>query len=301
VLSASWFGAPGRAWRWELGAGASLLTTSHQRAAPGWQLSLREHWRGTTTGATAGIVRAGLAHELSTRDIVAGELSWWKSNRSTRWTFSATATWTEQDRFLFDDFNGNPVFAQDPWRFVQVESTMRWIVGAVDVDATVGPRLAWDGSGPTTVQGAVQVAWWIAPRLALATGIGRQLDDPLRGTAEARYLSAALRLSARPGRLRRPSASDGPRLAATFDSSGTMLVRVDAGDDAQSVQLMGDFTDWHPITLVFDGSAWSARVRARSGARHVLLRVDGGAWTPPANLAIADDGLGGRVGLLLVP
>lgn len=301
VLSASWYGAPGNSWRWELGAGASMLTTSQRRAAPGWQLALREHWRSSTSGASVGVLRAGLAHEVSTRDILSGELSWWKSARSTRWTISATTTWTEKDRFLFDDFKGDPVYAQDPWRFVQVETALRWIVGAVDVDAVVGPRLAWEGRGPTTMQGALSVAWWVAPRLALATGIGRQLDDPLRGTAEARYLSAALRLSARPGRLPRRSASDGPRLEATFDSSGTMLVRVVAADDAQAVQLMGDFTDWRALTLVFDGSSWSARVRVRAGARHVLLRVDGGPWMPPANLAIADDGLGGRVGLLVVP
>jgi len=37
------------------------------------------------------------------------------------------------------------------------------------------------------------------------------------------------------------------------------------------------------------------------GSHHVVVRLDGGAWVAPANLARIDDELGGRVGLIVIP
>jgi hypothetical protein len=49
------------------------------------------------------------------------------------------------------------------------------------------------------------------------------------------------------------------------------------------------------------GDAWELNAPLPSGTRRLTIRIDGGAWRVPANLAGADDEFGSRVGLLVVP
>jgi hypothetical protein len=53
--------------------------------------------------------------------------------------------------------------------------------------------------------------------------------------------------------------------------------------------------------MVLAGDAWELAAALPSGTRRLTIRIDGGTWRVPANLAGADDEFGSRVGLLVVP
>jgi len=89
-------------------------------------------------------------------------------------------------------------------------------------------------------------------------------------------------------------------LIAVPGGGGRTLVQVRAPGAAR-VDLMGDVTGWAPLALERRGDLWEARLTMSPGSHHVVVRLDGGAWVAPANLARIDDELGGRVGLIVIP
>ena len=78
------------------------------------------------------------------------------------------------------------------------------------------------------------------------------------------------------------------------------MVRVSA-PGAHRVEMMGDITGWEPRALERRETRWELRLTIDPGAHHVVVRIDGGRWVVPANLARLDDELGGTVGLIVVP
>jgi 1,4-alpha-glucan branching enzyme len=75
-------------------------------------------------------------------------------------------------------------------------------------------------------------------------------------------------------------------------------VRAPASD---RVEIMADFTDWQPVTLVRtpDGY-WEATLPVARGQHRLNVRLDGGDWVVPTNVARVTDEFGGVVGLVLV-
>jgi hypothetical protein len=89
-------------------------------------------------------------------------------------------------------------------------------------------------------------------------------------------------------------------IVATSADGGAALIRVHAAG-ARTVEIMGDLTAWTPVALARRGDRWEVRLTTTPGSHHVVIRIDGGLWAPPANLPRIDDELGGTVGLLVVP
>ena len=89
-------------------------------------------------------------------------------------------------------------------------------------------------------------------------------------------------------------------LAVEETGDGRVVLRFDL-PGATSAELMGDLTDWQPVSLqrAPDGR-WSITFAPGPGVHRLNLRTDGGAWRAPPGLTAVDDGFGGRVGLLVV-
>jgi len=175
-----------------------------------------------------------------------------------------------------------------------------------EVDALAVSRHTWQGSLASDAMAAISAAWWMTPYVAVAGATGRLLADPMRGTARSRYATVALRFSAErhgPVRVRtsppRVAAGEASIVAALADG-GAAVIRVHAAG-ARGVELMGDITGWAPVALERRGDRWEARLTTTPGAHHVVIRINGGPWMPPANLPRIDDELGGTVGLLVIP
>jgi len=78
---------------------------------------------------------------------------------------------------------------------------------------------------------------------------------------------------------------------------------LDAPDDAE-VQIAGDFNDWQPMALRYDGNGsgkrWLATVLLKPGAYQYKYLVNG-EWQPdPSNRKMIDNGLGSRNSLISV-
>jgi hypothetical protein len=127
----------------------------------------------------------------------------------------------------------------------------------------------------------------------------------------ARFVSLSIRLPSRSAFPRRDDklaapvqpnlAADGVilRIANTTDRSAR-VVRVRA-PASERVEIMADFTDWLPVSLVRTPEGfWEITLPVIRGSHRLNVRLDGGDWVVPTNVARVTDEFGGVVGLVLV-
>ena len=220
--------------------------------------------------------------------------------------------------------------------YSDVQANVLWERDALQLTGDAGVR-AWSVGGGRGVYGEVSATWWWNRSLALVMSGGRYPADPLRGTIAGRYVALSMRLGRRTpsplgDRTPRAGGADvlidppvpaGQTATSTASASGALgsggivstvtrfdvreapergtgmqLLRVVA-PRAQVVELMGDFTDWRPVSLTAsDDGAWEVTLPIAPGIHRVNVRVDGGAWSAPPGLTVATDDFGGAVGLL---
>jgi hypothetical protein len=169
---------------------------------------------------------------------------------------------------------------------------------AVAVDLTAGIRHDPDARLEYEPTFSIAAAFWQSETRAWTVALSRSPPDWVRGADAARWLAVGMRLyEPRPASVR--SARIRPLLSLGGDAEHR-LIRVRAAG-AKAVELMADFTEWAPVTLVPGREGFETTLAIAPGSHRILLRVDGGRWRPAANTPAVDDDLGGRVGLLVVP
>lgn len=140
---------------------------------------------------------------------------------------------------------------------------------------------------------AGEAAAWVSSHLALVGSAGRSLEDPIRGIPSTRYVSASIRIVMQPHE--RLGGAPKPRVVAGRERVEIALPK------ATNVELMADFTDWSPVSLVRTGGVWRLERSIPPGLHRVAIRIDGGEWIAPPGLPHATDDLGGVVGLITIP
>ena len=284
-------------WRGEVAidAGASrylsLPTFSHIFGAGRLHFLTPRH--GFWAGATVGNAVAGTLG----RQVARFDAGLWIDARVA--TMTVTAAHNSMGDTVYTDFQG-------------LASATR---GIVELDGLLGARV-WSRDAGRGVYGEASAVIHVAPRLAVLIGAGRYPTDPTRGSIAGRYLTAALRVSTAAFRPRALPADD-PALPR-FDRSappGRSSVRLDLGPlraglrtvrihapPAHRVEIIADFTDWQPVVLERKkGDVWEVDLPMAPGPHHLEVRVDGGAWRPPAGTTPVLDDFGGETGLLVVP
>jgi len=141
---------------------------------------------------------------------------------------------------------------------------------------------------------------WIASRLSLTGSVGRTLEDLVRGVPRGTYATLALRLSSAPHLHLFAQGTSGPRLIASRGADQMRRLEL-LGVRASSVEVMGDFTEWNPISLEQSGTIWRIDRAIPSGPHRIAIRIDGGEWIAPPNLPKVTDDLGGAMGLITIP
>jgi hypothetical protein len=134
------------------------------------------------------------------------------------------------------------------------------------------------------------------------------LEDVSRGVPTTRYLSAAIRFdrsSAAPAIVTRAARNgpelDGGRIDVNVRGDSLRIVTVRLRS-ARAIELMADFTDWEPVSMLQTPNGdWTIERAITPGTHRVAIRADGGAWSVPPNLPRVTDEFGGEVGLLIVP
>ena len=156
------------------------------------------------------------------------------------------------------------------------------------------------------VWGSIGATYWTSDRVGIVASGGTYPVDFTQGFPGGRFLSLAVRLRSRFDLTH--VAVEPPLPTAEVRSfsvaripDGRQRVRVFA-PGAHSVDVMGDFTQWTPVSLVSDARGWwSITLPIESGTHEVNVRVDGGSWIAPPGLATHEDEFGGIVALLVVP
>lgn len=159
--------------------------------------------------------------------------------------------------------------------------------------------------------GSIGATWWVTPEVGVVGALGRDLADLAQGLPDSRYLTLGVRARLRSA-ARSPAAAAPPRRRVQGAAPDVLLERAAAGGvqlrvltaaDARQVEVAATFTEWAPVLLAPDGGgAWTLGTPVPSGPHRLMVRVDGGAWTPPANLpSLVDEDLGVAAGIVTVP
>jgi hypothetical protein len=181
----------------------------------------------------------------------------------------------------------------------------------IELDASAGFRSGSNIPSESTSKswGSGTVTAWLASRLALVASAGTYPVDLTQGFPGGRFASIAIRFGTRRYPPATPSINDLSTAAASrsvsrFEtrnvSGGLREIRIQA-PNAHAVEIMGDFTSWHPISLEnVGGGWWSASLGIPQGIHELNMRIDGGKWIIPPGLPAKTDEFGGSVGVLIL-
>ncbi len=200
--------------------------------------------------------------------------------------------------------------------FTDVVAGGRWRTAVGELDGSLGIRTSAVGSGGG-VYGDIGARFRLSSRFAILASGGRYPADPVRGVLAASYASLGLRFDFVPTRrtplaslstaLSRvvPAAADrGGSAAAALtlqpSSGGFALLQVSAPGAAR-VEVMGEFTDWEPLTLARTRpGTFEILLRLAPGSYRLNVRLDGGPWIVPTGARAEADDFGQTVGIVLV-
>jgi hypothetical protein len=193
-------------------------------------------------------------------------------------------------------------------RFSDMEAVLRWEVGPLEMSAQGGYRLgdSYDVTPDSRRWSSARATIWLNDRIAIIGGGGRQPALPLRGLPSRSFGMAGLEIAYSPvSRTALPVALPHAILVKKFEmqpGTGDMRKMVIRVGGVERVDVMGDFSDWSPLTLVRRGrDLWELNVPLSPGMYHINVRVDGGPWTAPPGIPTMHDGFSGDVGLIVVP
>ena len=207
----------------------------------------------------------------------------------------------------------SPSWIGDSLRFLDNEATVRWVRGSVELGAYGGFRTWFEpGDATATAWGGATAAYWLSNNLAIVAAGGSYPADFGQGLPGGSYVALTIRVATRrpptPSkvepreyRLLQPLARPVvPDFQVTTVSGTNRFVRIRA-PKASSVEIMGDFNDWRPLSLSKDsGGDWTVVVPISKGTHRMNLRVDGGDWGVPPGVTALNDDFGGVVGVLVV-
>lgn len=190
-------------------------------------------------------------------------------------------------------------------RFSDLEGALGWVVGPLEIEARGGYRLGEPADVPVDSRrwGAASATWWLSSDVAAVVGGGRQPGNPARGLPARTFANLGLMLAYWPlARHSIPQVNTAIVTSFVMRDAGysnrTLTLRV-AG--VETVEVMGDFTDWEPRALTRLGrDLWEITVPIMPGIHQVNVRLDKGKWRPPPGMPSMRDGFNGDVGILVV-
>jgi len=193
-------------------------------------------------------------------------------------------------------------------RFGDLEGSLHWEVGSLELTAQMGRRFgdSYDVTDDSRQWTAATATVWLTDRIAIVGGGGRQPALPLRGLPARSFGMAGLQLaywpmskSAVPVSLPRAPLVKSFEMRPSAPGMHKIVIRVSG---VETVDVMGDFSDWSPLMLARRGrDLWELSVPLSPGMHQINIRVDGGPWVAPPGMPTARDSFGGEVGLIGVP
>jgi hypothetical protein len=192
-------------------------------------------------------------------------------------------------------------------RFSDLEGSVHWEMGAIELNAQTGYRFgdSYDVTPDSKRWTAATATIWLNDRIAIVGGGGRQPALPLRGLPARSFGMAGLELAYWPiSKSGVPVALPRATLVKSFEMhqlpTGMHKIIIHVGG-VETVDVMGDFSDWSPLTLTRRGrDTWELSIPLAPGMHQVNVRVDDGPWMAPPNMPTMHDSFNGDVGLIVV-
>jgi hypothetical protein len=276
--------------RWEMsGALTAFAQTNAQTASSKealGRLSLGDARRGVALGVGGGVRKA----DAGTEPVGRASLGGWISVRDEQFAVELAGVTTTTSVITGISRAG--------LSYADAAASWRHARGAFSAGASAGARVANISLVPDGGWLSLDAGVQATSRMAVVAAFGRSPQDVVRGVPATTYASLTLRVStvSRPALVRpRARVVQGPSLVATREH---IELRI---DNAERVELMADFTNWSPVALELRAGVWRLERAMTPGLHRLMIRINGGEWTTPANLPVATDDLGGKVGLVSVP
>lgn len=191
-------------------------------------------------------------------------------------------------------------------RLTDVEGSVRWEHKVLELTMRGGQRFgdSFDVTPESRQWASMQAAIWITSQMAAVAGGGREPAQPTRGLPARSYGSLGIMLAYWPIPRGIVPVETPASLVSAFElrPAGEALQRLTARiGGVETVEIMGDFTDWAAIPLVRRGrDLWELLIPMSPGMHQINLRIDGGIWIAPPGVPTLKDGFNGEVGVLVI-
>ncbi len=192
-------------------------------------------------------------------------------------------------------------------RFSDLEGSFHWEVGTIELNASTGYRFgdSYDVTPDSRRWSTAAATIWLSDRVAIIGGGGRQPALPLRGLPARSFGMAGLELAYWPlSKNAVPVSLPHSVLVRSFEARenamGLEKIVIRVGG-VETVDVMGDFSDWGPLVVSRKGrDLWELSVPMSPGTHQINVRVDGGPWMAPPGMPTVRDAFNGDVGLMVV-
>jgi hypothetical protein len=92
-----------------------------------------------------------------------------------------------------------------------------------------------------------------------------------------------------------------PEVATRIEGDTLRVVLLIDAPHAESVELMGDATEWSVRSMRRNAAGrWRAELKLSPGMHRIIVRSDGGKWVAPPGLPVSNDDYGSPVGMIVV-
>lgn len=192
-------------------------------------------------------------------------------------------------------------------RFSDLEGGFHLEHGIIELTAQSGYRFgdSYDVTADSRRWASLSTTLWVTSQIAAVAGGGRVPANPSRGLPARNYANFGVMLAYAPFSKSAVPVTLPAAMVRSFDlsssSPGTEKITVRLGG-VESIDVMGDFSDWNPLALVRRGrDLWELTLPMSTGVHQINIRIDGGPWLTPPGMPTMKDGYSGDVGLLVVP
>ena len=191
-------------------------------------------------------------------------------------------------------------------RLTDVEGTIQWQHRLIELTLRAGHRFGpmVDIAPESQRWASLRAAYWITSQVAAVAGGGREPSHPTEGLPARNYASLGLMLAYWPIPRQTILVASPASLVRAFElrPAGIALQRLTARiGGVETVEIMGDFTDWAPVALTRRGrDQWELLLPMSPGVHQINMRIDGGEWIAPPGIPSIKDGFSGEVGILVI-
>jgi hypothetical protein len=191
-------------------------------------------------------------------------------------------------------------------RVTDVEGSVRYDYRFLELTARGGRRFgnSFDVTPESKQWASAQVAIWLSSQLAAVAGGGREPAQPTRGMPARSYGSLGVMLAYWPIPRGVVPVVTPASLVHAFElrAAGPEMQRLTARiGSVESVEVMGDFNDWVPASMIRRGrDQWELLIPMASGVHQINLRIDGGKWIAPPGMPKMKDDFNGEVGIVVI-